>query len=857
MLKQGNSIRKGWRPRWFWIDHEQHCLKYAEKQGEKPLGSIPFATVQARVNNSSSKPYAIDFVTPNRTYYVAAKSQEEQLAWIDLFRRATKAAIDGMPVALAGTSGTNAAAPAALPSPSGPSPAASPAVTPEAISNTSPSVPLTPSTNESNAPNPTKVTDVLNSQPVHRPVLARVISAWNVVKTTVERGTLFLQDASTQYSRKIVELRGDNLFLYSSEAKANQRRASSSSIVLTMCQVRPGRLPEGEDATIVGSGDDAIFRVFSLVTPTTTLYFMAPTVPEASRWIKIFQQIQKVGRERARADSILKSQNADGSSSPRPNFIITQANTSGASSSTSSLQRVSSETASTNSQPSFSLERPVSAPEAESHDVSSSSTSPIDAASPRRTVDSWMSARHSTSKPNEETSSTESSNPASPIPTISVPADSPVDILTREIPILGLEILDANTRRVLEILNRPENRKCADCRDEDPQWASINLGIFICLECSGIHRSMGTHISKVRSVDLDRWDESMAEGMSSVGNEKSNAIFEAELKSPHPSAHSSRVEKDMFIKAKYEQKRFCAGNGVGGGASDANQWDAKSIRASATLAQMVYQEGLLNTSSESERGWRQRWMVLKENKLHFYKSRADPEPRITVPLTSAHVKSTTLDRINTFELVVPGDVFYLQADHSSDFFHWMDMLRTSQKLYKSSHPMHSPHSTESTPDGSGQMSPSSGNASPAPVAEVTRSGWLYKQGDKVKNWKKRWFVLKDNKLTYYAGKGDKQLKGSIALSIAVPKDGEHHGGSIIKGLGDSNYTHTFEIVVTGRVYYIAATSEQDTKDWIAAIKASKKAHESRVALSLAAAKNKDLAISSPERALEAIPNIDE
>ena len=122
----------------------------------------------------------------------------------------------------------------------------------------------------------------------------------------------------------------------------------------------------------------------------------------------------------------------------------------------------------------------------------------------------------------------------------------------------------------------------------------------------------------------------------------------------------------------------------------------------------------------------------------------------------------------------------------------------------------------------------------------------------MKNWKKRWFVLKDNKLTYYAAKGEKQPKGSIVLSLAVPKEGVHEAGTAIKGLGDSSYAFTFEIVVTGRVYYIAATSEMETREWINTIRASKKAHESRVALAMAAAKNKDLAISAPEQALEAI-----
>lgn len=55
-------------------------------------------------------------------------------------------------------------------------------------------------------------------------------------------------------------------------------------------------------------------------------------------------------------------------------------------------------------------------------------------------------------------------------------------------------------------LSVPGNNKCADCDTENPTWASINLGIMLCIECSGIHRSLGVHISKVRSVTLDDWE---------------------------------------------------------------------------------------------------------------------------------------------------------------------------------------------------------------------------------------------------------------------------------------------------------------------------------------------------------------
>ena len=51
----------------------------------------------------------------------------------------------------------------------------------------------------------------------------------------------------------------------------------------------------------------------------------------------------------------------------------------------------------------------------------------------------------------------------------------------------------------------------------DPDWASINLGVLICIECSGVHRKLGSHISRVRSLDLDDWPPGHLAVMSALG----------------------------------------------------------------------------------------------------------------------------------------------------------------------------------------------------------------------------------------------------------------------------------------------------------------------------------------------------
>nr|XP_033780994.1 arf-GAP with coiled-coil, ANK repeat and PH domain-containing protein 1 [Geotrypetes seraphini] len=119
---------------------------------------------------------------------------------------------------------------------------------------------------------------------------------------------------------------------------------------------------------------------------------------------------------------------------------------------------------------------------------------------------------------------------------------------------------DSLDKKVLEQVQRiPGNAQCCDCKEPAPEWASINLGITLCIECSGIHRSLGVHFSKVRSLTLDSWEPELVKLMCELGNSTVNRIYEARIdemtiKKPNPSC--SRSEKEAWIRAKYVQKKF-------------------------------------------------------------------------------------------------------------------------------------------------------------------------------------------------------------------------------------------------------------------------------------------------------------
>lgn len=158
------------------------------------------------------------------------------------------------------------------------------------------------------------------------------------------------------------------------------------------------------------------------------------------------------------------------------------------------------------------------------------------------------------------------------------------------------------------------NDFCVDCGAAAPEWASINLGVLMCLQCSGVHRSLGTHISKVRSLELDTecWQGELLDFMCSVGNRAFNRVWEGGINvigalrpSDYPDVPFIRTH---FIIRKYQHKAFMFAddstdlneivmsgvvNKLGGKtASVFNQWQKRVLEVKYSTGQLTYSKSV-------------------------------------------------------------------------------------------------------------------------------------------------------------------------------------------------------------------------------------------------------------------------
>ncbi|XP_075574747.1 arf-GAP with dual PH domain-containing protein 1 [Pelecanus crispus] len=346
---------------------------------------------------------------------------------------------------------------------------------------------------------------------------------------------------------------------------------------------------------------------------------------------------------------------------------------------------------------------------------------------------------------------------------------------------------ERSRKALLELLQRPGNAACADCAAPDPDWASHSLGIFICLNCSGIHRNI-PQVSKVKSVRLDDWDDAQVEFMASNGNNVAKAKYESKMPPFYykPTFLDCQLLREQWIRAKYERKEFI--------------YSEKQEPYSAG-----YREGFLWKRGRDNGQFLSRKFVLSEREgaLKYFNKNDAKEPKAIMKIEhlNATFQPAKIGNPHGLQITYLKDnstrnIFVYHED-GKEIVDWFNAIRAARFHY-----------LQVAFPGASDV-----DLVPKLSRNYLKEGYMEKTGPKqTEGFKKRWFTMDDRRLMYFKDPLDAFARGEVFIGS------KENSYKVLEGLPPStqgnHWQHGITIVTPDRKFLFACETEDDQLEWI-------------------------------------------
>ncbi|XP_011848259.1 PREDICTED: arf-GAP with dual PH domain-containing protein 2 [Mandrillus leucophaeus] len=326
----------------------------------------------------------------------------------------------------------------------------------------------------------------------------------------------------------------------------------------------------------------------------------------------------------------------------------------------------------------------------------------------------------------------------------------------------------------------------------DPDWASYKLGIFICLNCCGVHRNF-PDISRVKSVRLDFWDDSIVEFMTHNGNLRVKAKFEARVPAFYyiPQANDCLVLKEQWIRAKYERREFMA--------------DGETISLPGNREGFLWKRGRDNSQF-----LRRRFVLLaREGLLKYYTKEGGKNPKAVISIKDLNATFQTEKIGHPHGLQITyrrdGHIRNLFVYHESgkEIVDWFNALRAARLQYLK---LAFPELPES-------------ELVPFLTRNYLKQGFMEKTGPKQREpFKKRWFTLDchERRLLYYKNPLDAFEQGQVFLGNK--EQGYEVYEDLPKGIRGNRWKAGLTIVTPERRYVLTCPNEKEQQEWLESLR---------------------------------------